>query len=107
MMSSGMSALLRWTCSATGRMLVLGEAAEGVLHHLEVVVEVAGPGLVGQARPGTPGRGRWRTNVAGRVEGAGGDAPRRLPAESLAARSATASATKAQVSRASTSPLAP
>ena len=41
MISSGMSALSRWMCSATGRIFVLGEAAEGVLHQLEVVVEVA------------------------------------------------------------------
>ena len=95
-----MSAFVRWTCSATGRIFVLGEAAERVLHQLEVVVEVAGPGVVGQRGRGTPGRGRWRRTARAPSSGAGLDAPRGLAAEQLGwPGRATASATKAQVMR--------
>ena len=58
MMSSGMSSLWRWMCSAIGLQLVVGEAAEGVLHQLEVAVEVAGAGLVGQLGERRRGRAR-------------------------------------------------
>ena len=70
MMSSGMSALWRWTCSATRRDLVVGEAPERVLHHLEVAVEVAGPGLVGE-------RGEELRCAVGGEERAGAVAGRR------------------------------
>ena len=100
MMSSGMSPLCAVDVLGDGRDLVLGEAAERVLHHLEVGVEVAGARRRRPGRRGTRGRGRWRTNVAGAVEGAGLDAPLRLAAEQLGRRGrATASATKAQVMR--------
>jgi hypothetical protein len=46
--SSGTSPLWRWIVLGDRLDLVLGEAPEGVLHHLEVVVEVAGAVGVGQ-----------------------------------------------------------
>ena len=63
--------------------LLVGEAAEGVLHQLEVVVEVAGallPGERGEERRVAVGGAEG----AGAVEGAGLDAPRGLAAEELA-----------------------
>ena len=64
-----------------GADLVVGEATEGVLHHLEVVVEVAGAGALdrGQERRVAVGG----DHVAGAVERAGLDAPRGLAAEEL------------------------
>ena len=83
MISSGMSPFVRWTCSATGRDLVLGEAPERVLDQLEVLVEVAGAGLVGQR--GQEGRVPVGGHeLAGAVEGAGLDAPLGLAAVELA-----------------------
>jgi hypothetical protein len=59
--------------------LVVGEPPERVLHHLEVVVEVARPGPVDRGQElGVPVGGHERP---GGVEGAGVDAPRRLPPE--------------------------
>ena len=62
------------------RELLVGEPAEGVLHELEVVVEVAATLLSGQAgeelRVAVGGAER-----AGAVEGIGFDAPRGLTAE--------------------------
>ena len=89
-----------------GLDLVLGEAPEGVLHQLEVLVEVAGPGRGGEVGEG--GRvAALGDEGAGGVERAGVDAPDASRPQRRAPRSATASATKAQVIAPSTSPLAP
>ena len=48
MISSGMSVLARWMCSARGPDLVLGEPVEGLPHQLEVGVEVTVAFGVGQ-----------------------------------------------------------
>ena len=62
--------------------LVLGEAAEGVLHHLEVAVEVAGAGGVGER--GQELRGPvGGDELTGAVEHARLDAPLGLAAEQL------------------------
>ena len=83
MMSSGMSPLCAVDVLGDRRELLVGEAAEGVLHHLEVAVEVAGPVGVGQRRRGTRGA-VGRDELAGAVERVGADAPLGLAAEDLA-----------------------
>jgi hypothetical protein len=65
-----------------GLQLVVGEASEGVLHHLEVAVEVAGPRLVDAGQ-------ELRCSVCGQevtsaVEGPGLHAPGLLLGEDLA-----------------------
>ena len=62
--------------------LVLGEAAEAVLHHLEVAVEVAGTLLAQKRRQvlGGPVGGHERAGAGQRILG---HAPRRLPSDHL------------------------
>ena len=107
MMSSGMSALCAVDVLGDRLHLVLGEAAERVLHHLEVAVEVARAAPRRRGMRGTRRCGTCATNVQRAVERAGLDAPRGLAAEEPRARSCTASATNAQVMLPSTSPLSP
>ena len=107
MMASGTSPLLPVDVLGDGLDLLLGEGAEGVLHQLEVGVEVTRTGDGGQG-------GEERRVAVGGQEGVGGleRVAVRSPTAasrpvSRVVRSCTASATKAQVSRASSSPLAP
>ena len=63
--------------------LLIGEAAEGILHHLEVVAQVTRPGSARQ--PGEElGVAVGRHVLTGRVEGVEADTPLRLTTEHLA-----------------------
>ena len=96
MISSGMSALARWMCSAWGRISLLGEAVEGLAHQLEVRIEVPralDAGQAGQAVRVAVGGHEVRQPAQSSPVPAphGRSRPTTLPA-----RSATTSATKAQ-----------
>ena len=99
MISSGTSALLRWTCSASGRISSSAKRRNVSCTISKSPVEVARAGVVGERGERTPGRGRCATNVAGAGAARGSTPHSCLAADQLRApRSATASATKAHVS---------
>ena len=90
-----------------GPHLVLGEAAEGVLHQLEVGVEVARALLAGQRREELGAAVRAHEGD-GAVEGPGLDPPRGLsPEQARAPRRARRRRRRRRRSGASTSPCSP
>ena len=101
MMSSGMSAFVAVDVLGDRPQLLVGEAAERVLHHLEVLVEVARTlhvGELGEERPDRDARRRSRAPARASPD----RCPRRPPARrAWPASSAIASATNAHVMRAS------
>ena len=106
MISSGMSSLARWMCSARGRICSSAKRWKVSRTELEVGVEMAVALDAAQRRPGTPGRGSGVTKCVAGVEPVRRSSPTPLRARRIrAARSASTSATKAQAMRASSSPV--
>ena len=105
MIDSGMSSFSRWMCSAIGLSLSSAKRRNVSCTISKSASRWRGPSPSIEARKA--GRPVGGEELAGAVEHARLDAPLGLAPEHLGARSWTASATKAQVICASSSPLPP